>query len=112
MVITTQKEIFKSILNNDDYQAEIRKEYRLGDTDNIKKYENIKKILNQINLEDIERAIKNANEIMNAKLEDDKIKIIKGKKPFYYYDNPSMNIHNFFEKLLGEIAKNGAKDGR
>ena len=49
---------------------------------------------------------------MNAKLEDDKIKIIKGKKPFYYYDNPSMNIHNFFEKLLGEIAKNGAKDGR
>lgn len=107
-----KKKFSKSILNNDDYQAEIRKEFGLGDTDNIKKYENIKKILNQINLEDIERAIKNANEIMNAKLEDDKIKIIKGKKPFYYYDNPSMNIHNFFEKLLRKIAKNGAKDGR
>lgn len=102
-----KKKFSKSIVNNDGYQVEIRKVFGLGDTDNIKKYENIKKILTQIELEDIERAIKNANEIMDAKIENDKIKIMKGKKTFFYYDNPSMNIHKFFEKLLEEIVRNG-----
>lgn len=101
-----KKKFSCSIINNDGYQDEIRKEFGLKSTDNIKNETIIKKILNQIKLKEVEYAIKNANEIMNSKIERDKKIIAKGKRKFYYYDNPSMNIHKFFEELLEDIKKN------
>ena len=60
----------------------------------------MQKILDQIELKDVKTAIKNAEEIMNEKIEDDKIYV---KKNFSYYPNPSFNINKFFEEIFKEI---------
>ena len=60
----------------------------------------MQKILDQIELKDVKTAIKNAEEIMNEKIEDDKIYV---KKNFSYYPNPSFNIIILFDEIFLEI---------
>lgn len=86
---------------NHAYVDLIRKKYGLSPTDDIKKKENIQKIVNQISIKDIKNAIKNAQEIMNSKIDSDKIVL---NSRFYYYNNPCMNIRKFFEELFREIG--------
>ena len=98
-----KKQFRKSVIGNDSYVDEIRKEYNLDSTANIKAEDNINKILDQIEISDIKRAIKNAKEIMNAKLESDRIYV---KKNFSYYPNPSMSIQEFLDELFIELEIN------
>jgi hypothetical protein len=91
----------KNVSDNADYIPRIRKVYNLNKTDNIKEEKIINKILSQITLDDVKFAIKNCNEIMNDKLEADKLKI---GKDFEYYPNPSMSIQEFFEGVLKELG--------
>ncbi len=86
---------------NDAYVPLIRSAYLLSPTENIKNESTIKKILSQITLEDIKFAIKNCEEIMNQKLDQDKICI---NSKFFYYNNPSLNIHTFFKKIMDELS--------
>ena len=106
-ILLHKKKYNKVVVNNDDYVDEVRKAYGLDDTADIKKKSVIEIILNQIEIEDIKYAIQNAKKIMQSKIEADK-KIIN--RNFYYYDNPSMNIHEFFEKILNEIEENNKKE--
>lgn len=98
-----KKKFKKSVTENNDYIDEVRKAYKLDTTADIKKEDNINRILEQIGIEDIKFAIENAEEIMNEKLESDKILVKKG---FSYYENPSMSIHEFFKELFLKLDIN------
>lgn len=96
-----KQKFFKGVTNNNDYQEAIKVAYKLPSNANIKNEKTIEKILSQIELSDIEFAIENAKEIMKLKNDEDKKYINK----FVYYDNPSMNIHEFLDELLTDIKK-------
>lgn len=96
-----KKQFAKVVSNNNDYQNEIREVYNLPKNANIKNEKTIDKMLEQIGLEEIEFAINNAKEIMNRKTPED----IKYINKFIYYDNPSMNIHEFIDELFFEIKR-------
>lgn len=98
-----KKQFKKSVIGNDSYVDEIRKEYKLDPTANIKSEDNISKILEQIEISDINMAIKNAKEIMNMKLESDRVYV---KRNFSYYLNPSMSIQEFLDELFIELEIN------
>lgn len=90
----------KNVQSNSAYVDLVRKIYKLKDNANIKSQTNIQKILEQIEISDIKRAIQNAEDIMNRKLEEDKMNIKRG---FSYYPNPSMNINEFFKELFEDF---------
>ena len=96
-----KKKYNKVVQSSHAYIDLIRKEYGLNVTTDIKKEENIRKILQQINIEDVKVAINNANQIMKSKVRNDRIII---NSQFFYYDNPSMSINEFFEKLFVDIG--------
>ncbi len=91
-----------------DYIKDVRKCYNLNSArsskkiEDIKEEKNIKKVLEQITLEDVKYAIDNARNIMDNKLKGDVI-VLNSK--FKYYDNPATNLHEFFEKLFKEIEE-------
>lgn len=95
-----KKQFGKTVIENDDYIDEIRREYNLEATSDIKTASNISRILSQIEISDVKVAIQNAQEIMNKKLDSDKIYV---KRNFSYYNNPSMSIHEFFEELFNDL---------
>lgn len=92
----------KTVQNNNSYITKIKNAYNLGLEEDIKKERVMEKILNNISIDDVRKAINNGNEIMNLKNKQDR-KIVNRK--FYYYDNPSMNINDFFSNIFNEIEK-------
>ena len=99
-LVLHKKKYMKNVQSNDAYVKLIKDYYNLPVTANIKNEKNIQKILEQINIEDIKRAITNAEEIMQGKLDNDKIYVKKG---FEYYPNPSMSIHKFFKEIFEDL---------
>ena len=95
-LVLHKKDFCKPVPKNESYQKEIKQIYNLPKNANIKKEENIKKIIEQIEIEDIKSAIKRANKIKEQKLEEDK-KEIHG---YEYYSNPYLNIQTFISELL------------
>lgn len=87
----------KKLTNKEDYLNEINKIYDLNCSswENLKAAHNMDKIMNQITIDDILRAIKNAKEIQ--KYNFNTYKIIEYKKSKYYKENPSLNINEFVE---------------
>ena len=99
-LILHKKQWKKKVQSNDAYVETIKKCYNLPTNANIKNKKILEKILEQISIEDIKNAVKNAAEIMSSKLENDKIYVKKG---FEYYSNPSMSINDFFKELFIEL---------
>lgn len=100
-LVLHKKQYRRTVQNNNAYIDEIRNSYNLSDNANIKTKSNIQKILEQIELVDVKRAIQNAKEIMKGKMEEDKIYV---KRNFSYYPNPSMSINEFFKELFEDIG--------
>lgn len=100
-LVLHKKQYRRTVQNNNAYVDEIRNLYNLPNNANIKAKGNIQKILEQIELRDVKRAIENAEEIMNGKMEKDKIYV---KRKFSYYPNPSMSINEFFKELFEDIG--------
>ena len=96
-----KKQYRRTVQNNSAYVDEIRNAYNLTNNANIKAKTNMQRILDQIELEDVKRAIENAGEIMKGKIEEDKIYV---KRNFSYYPNPSMSINEFFKDLFEDIG--------
>lgn len=92
----------KIVSKNDAYVDDIIKAYNLEKGADIKKKKNIERIVNQIEIEDINFAINNAKSMMDAK----NIKDIHTIGKFSYYDNPATNFHEFLEELFGDIKNN------
>lgn len=99
-LVLHKQQFRKSVQSNDAYVNTIRNKYNLVSNADIKTKANMEKILEQIELSDIKKAVENAEEIMNGKLEEDKIYV---KKDFSYYPNPSMSINVFFKNLFKEL---------
>lgn len=95
-LVLHKEEFCKPVSKNEAYQKEIIKIYNLPKNADIKKEENIDKILGQIEIEDVKNAIKRANKIKEQKLQEDK-KEIHG---YEYYPNPYLNIQTFISELL------------
>lgn len=100
-LVLHKKQYRRTVQNNNAYIDEIRNSYNLPDNANIKAKGNIQKILEQIELVNVKRAIQNAEEIMKGKMEEDKIYV---KRNFSYYPNPSMSINEFFKELFEDIG--------
>jgi len=96
------KECFnKSVSVNHAYVADVRRIYGLNKTDNIKKESVVKKILNQITIDDVKKAIERAKIIRGRKIADDKKQI----GTTTYYSDPDFSIDVFLERVLVECGE-------
>ena len=88
----------KRVSKSDDYVTEIRKSFSLKVDEDIKKESVIYKIVNQICLEDILKAIE------NAKFIEKQNSVCKNilDKTSNIYDQPNLQIAKFVEKVLKE----------
>jgi CRISPR/Cas system-associated protein endoribonuclease Cas2 len=97
------KEIYMKVVTNaSSYESEIRSVYNLPEEADIKEEVIVEKILSQISLDDVRRAVVNAEYIVA----DNK----QVKEPHYtnksekFYDNPDLSIHRFIEKVLRDVG--------
>jgi hypothetical protein len=90
----------KHVTKNDAYIEDIKRIYGLGSIDNIKSEPSVRKILKQIELEDVKTAIFRADEIRNNKLEDDAVELCSTK----IYQNPDFSINNFVRIVLQDCG--------
>lgn len=86
----------QSVSTNNAYVSEVRKIYGLGHMDNIKGEDVIKKILDQVTLDNVKAAIKRADNIRKNKIETDGFKICNT----ILYPNPDFSIHEFLKVVL------------
>ncbi|MFW6262586.1 MAG: RloB domain-containing protein [Thermotogota bacterium] len=95
-LILHRKDYFRTVTRNDAYLNDVKKVYGLKKEDYIKKGEIIRKILEQISLEDVKEAIKRVEKIKYNKLETDAVKI--GNT--ITYTNPDFSLHEFLKLVL------------
>ncbi len=88
----------RPVTSNHAYQSAVRRIYGLAKDDNIKKKGAIKKILDQISLDNVKTAILRADEIKNSKLKSDMV--ITGQTE--HYGNPDFSINYFLRQVLTE----------
>lgn len=81
---------------NDAYKEKVRKFYRLAEDADIKQKKIIEKILKQINLESVKKAIHNAEKIRRLKTECEKHRV----GDCVWYDNPDFSIDVFLRNAL------------
>ena len=95
-----KKKFQKKITKTNGYEKELRKVYHLDKDDNIKTEEHIEKILNQITLEDVKRAIENAREISKFHEENkDNISSLSN-----HYEQPYIKLYEFIAMVLEEVG--------
>ncbi|OBR68406.1 hypothetical protein A7K91_21225 [Paenibacillus oryzae] len=87
--------------SNDGYLDIVRRIYHLDKEDNIKKEQNIRRIVEQISLQDVKAAIRRAEDIRNKKVETD-CEIIGGT---HIYPNPDFSIHIFLKYVLQAVGE-------
>jgi len=104
-LILHKEDYFISVSDQDCYDSDIKRIYGLPNEVNIKKKNNVEKIIEQITFGDIKDAIKRAEEI--DKLNKSVIPNITPKK-IKYYNNPDTNVHkalkNIFKKAGIKLA--------
>lgn len=94
-----------SAYSQQDYLNKLKKLYNLPGIktlEEFKKENNFKKILKQITLEDVERAIKNGKA-----LEMENRKVYQSKKTHgfeYFEENPSTNMHVILADILKDVG--------
>lgn len=100
-LVLHKEDYFKHVTNNNDYVDLVRELYGLEKTANIKSERVIRKILDQITLNDVNDAIYRAKKIRKEKQETDIImtQSSKGK----YYDNPDIELYRFIEDVITGI---------
>ncbi|MGI6649587.1 MAG: RloB domain-containing protein [Bacillota bacterium] len=100
-LILHKEEFNRPVFSNDAYLPDVRRIYGLGATENIKNKRTIKKILDQITLEDVKNAISRANRIRAEKIDTDKRMI----GPTICYPNPDFSIHEFLKVVLTDCGE-------
>ena len=99
-LILHKKQFGKQIFNKESYRQEINSAYGLdfNSWDDIKKDENLDKIINQIQIQDVILALQRAKSINEYSVENFAIQKYKGSE--FYKENPSLNINEFIELVL------------
>ena len=91
----------RPVTSNHAYVAEVRKIYQLNREADIKAKANIQKILEQIKLDDVKKAIERAERIRTDKLQTDRFCISN----FDCYSNPDFSIHEFLKIVLKDCGE-------
>ena len=81
------------------YINEVRQVFNLDSEADIKKKEIIEKILEQITLDDIQKAVERAEKIHSNKLSTDAKKL----NGYTYYSNPDFSIHKFISIVINQM---------
>ncbi|MBQ8298268.1 MAG: RloB domain-containing protein [Clostridia bacterium] len=97
-LILHKKDYFSPVSNQASYAADVRKIYGLDKGTDIKKADNVKKIMSQIELSDVVEAIKRGKAI--AKNNSAKVPNLTAAKSYPYYNNPDTQMHVLLEKIL------------
>ena len=87
------------VTNTSGYVDKIRKAYNLGNEADIKNKDVIKKMLEQISLNDIIETLKRCKAIQDNAKENKQV-IYTDKKGNKYYNQPSLSIHEFLLSKL------------
>lgn len=103
-LILHKKPLNRVIVNKEDYKAEINSVYNLNclSWDDVKKEQNLAKILKQITIDDIRVAIDHAKQIDKNNQKTQQQSQYKNSK--YYRNNPSLNLHEFIEMVLDKCG--------
>ncbi len=99
-LILHKKKFNKPCNNKKDYLPEINELFGLNikNFKEVKEKDNVEKILNQLTLNNVFDAIKNAKTLMKQCGEVNECKEYSGFK--YFPQQPSLNLHEFFELVL------------
>ncbi|WP_461205020.1 RloB domain-containing protein [Clostridium sp. DL1XJH146] len=96
------KEDYNRIVSqNHAYISDVRRIYKLSAIEDIKKKNVIDKILAQITLDDVKKAIIRADKIRERKLETDKMIVASST----CYSNPDFSIHQFLKFVLKDCKE-------
>lgn len=97
-LILHKEDYNREVSKNDAYILDVRRIFGLSSKDNIKNEGTIKKILDQITLQDVRDAIRRAEKIKLHKIERDAYKVGNS----LIYSNPDFSIHEFLKAVLKE----------
>ena len=95
------KKITAASIHRKDYISFINTVFKekFENMDDFKHENNFKKVINQLDLNDVRTAISNAKEI-ESNLKSKGHQKLEYKKYEYYNENPSCSIHVYIEKIL------------
>lgn len=100
-LILHKEDFYKPVTSNDAYVNDVRRIYKLGSEADIKKEAVIKRILEDISLEDVKDAIRRAEQIRARKLEFDCFMV----GSVACYDNPDFSLHEFLKIVLRDCGE-------
>lgn len=98
-LILHKKYYYKVTTSEDMYESDLRETFNIPKTCDIKSREAMEKILEQISLSDVKKAIKRAKKV-NEESEKTQKHLIDG-----VYDQPYFNIHIFLENVFMELEE-------
>lgn len=99
--ILHKQDFNRPVDSNDAYVADVRRIYGLNPEADIKESANLKKILNQITIEDVKHAIIRADHIRARKLETDRFMV----DAVVCYGNPDFSLHEFLKIVLKDCGE-------
>lgn len=100
-LILHKEDYTRPVTRTDAYVDEVRRVYGLDPEADIKNRDVIKKILDQIELNDVKEAIRRAERIRAGKLECDGFYVCSE----VCYNNPDFSIHKFLKDVLEDCGE-------
>ena len=89
-----------TVTNSDDYYEKIKRIYNLQSIEgSIKTEDNFKKVIEQITIEDVKRAIHNAQRLRKNRIENGNV-LYREKNGEIHYEQPYVEIDKFIEEIL------------
>lgn len=100
-LILHKEDHYDRVNSSDGYIEELRKVYGLENNANVKKRDQVKAILDKIDLEDIKAAVRRAEVITASNLEKESNKT---PQSYEYYDNPDTQMHEMLKDVFSKIG--------
>lgn len=101
-IILHRSDCFNSLNDRKEYLSHINKVYNKNfqSLKDYKKEENLKKILDELNIDDVINAVKRAKSITEKNSQEKKEKKEEYRGYIFYNENPSLSIHEIIEQIL------------
>ena len=101
-IILHRSDCFNSLNDRKEYLSHINKVYNKNfqSLKDYKKEENLKKILDELNIDDVKNAVKRAKSITEKNSQEKKEKKEEYRGYIFYNENPSLSIHEIIEQIL------------
>lgn len=101
-LILHKYDCFNSLNNRKDYLSYINKVYNKNfqSLKDYKKEENLKKVLDELNIDDVKNAVTRAKLITEKNFQEKKEKKEEYRGYTFYNENPSLSIHEIIEQIL------------